>query len=240
MGLRKIIKLFEEGNVCVCGLKGRGKDMLMSNVVVRRKLPYVSNVDYGGNHYSFDPSVMSCGGNFYSNFISGNLNPYTYPYPDLTDIYISDAGIYFPTQYCSKLDRDYPYFPTFMACSRHLGDCSVHFNVQNLNRVWTKIAEQSDCYLMALGCRLIGKFVFQKIRYYDKYQSCVDRVKPFKVNLPLIGSGQTRYQVRLAKQQHESSYGVIKDMYLIYIHRSNYESRFIRDILSKGKGADLN
>ncbi len=32
MRLKHIIRLFETGNVCVCGLKGRGKDMLMANV----------------------------------------------------------------------------------------------------------------------------------------------------------------------------------------------------------------
>lgn len=40
MSLRKIIKLFDKGNVMVCGLRGDGKDMLMSNVVQRRKKPY--------------------------------------------------------------------------------------------------------------------------------------------------------------------------------------------------------
>ena len=38
MRFKKIIKLFEDQNVCVCGLRGTGKDLLMSNVVIRRKL----------------------------------------------------------------------------------------------------------------------------------------------------------------------------------------------------------
>lgn len=49
MNFKKLIRLFEDGNVCVCGLRGRGKDLLMSNVAVRRGLDYISNIDYGGN-----------------------------------------------------------------------------------------------------------------------------------------------------------------------------------------------
>ena len=240
MGLRKIIKMFEEGNVCVTGLKGRGKDMLMSNVVARRKLPYVSNVDYGGERFEFDPVVLNCGGNSYKNFISKDIRFYEYPYPDGTDIYVSDAGIYFPTQYCSQLDRDYPQVCTFMAGSRHFGDCSFHFNVQNLNRVWTKIKEMSDQYIMCLGCHVIFGFVFQKVRIYDKYESCVARVKPFTVNLPLIGSGSTRYNVRLARASYEAAHGSIKTMYLFYRHKSDYDTRFLRELLFKGeRGEDL-
>ena len=54
MRLKKDNNMFRDGNVCVTGLRGRGKDMLVANVVLRRKaqrkpLPYVSNVDYGAD-----------------------------------------------------------------------------------------------------------------------------------------------------------------------------------------------
>ena len=124
--------MFNSGNVCVCGLRGRGKDLLMSNVVVRRNLPYVSNMDYGGEHYELVMQHFDCGGNTYQNFIDNKYIPYSFPYEDGTDIYISDAGVYFPSQYCSELNRHYGYFSTFMALSRHLGDSNLHFNVQML------------------------------------------------------------------------------------------------------------
>lgn len=47
MRFKKMMKHFEDGNVCVIGLRGRGKDMLQGNVIVRRKKPYISNTDYG-------------------------------------------------------------------------------------------------------------------------------------------------------------------------------------------------
>lgn len=95
MRFKKVIKLFEKGNVCVCGLRGRGKDLLMSNVVVRRRLPYVCNIDYGGERYPFSYLDLDCGSNTYQNFIRGSVNYYRYPFPDGTDVYLSDAGIYF-------------------------------------------------------------------------------------------------------------------------------------------------
>ena len=49
MGLRKIIKMFESGCVSVSGMMGTGKDLLMGNVIMRRKRPYVSNMNYGGD-----------------------------------------------------------------------------------------------------------------------------------------------------------------------------------------------
>ena len=120
--IEKIIKLFRAGNVCVCGLRGRGKDMLMANVAVRRDLPYVSNTDYGGDHIPFDPMNYTCGYNTYENFISGDIKPYSYPHEDGTDIYVSDAGIYFPAQYCKELNRSYGFLSTFVALSRQWGE----------------------------------------------------------------------------------------------------------------------
>lgn len=61
------------------GLRGRGKDMLMSNVAIRRNLPYVSNVDYGGHYFPLHMSDFDCGMNTYNNFITGNLKPYFFP-----------------------------------------------------------------------------------------------------------------------------------------------------------------
>ena len=182
-GLRKVCDIFKSGNTCVTGLRGRGKDLLMSNVVARRKLPYISNIDYhckSSQYIRLDfPSLDTK--NEFQDFIDGTIKKYDYPYPDGADIYISDSGIYLPAQYYTKLDKLYGYLSTFMALSRHLGDCNVHINAQNLNRVWDKVREQSDMYILCRSCKvLFGKLVFMRILVYDKYQSCIDRVKPFK------------------------------------------------------------
>lgn len=229
--MKKIINLFELGNVCVCGLRGRGKDMLMSNVVVRRGLPYICNTDYGGNWHPFIPFDFNVGGNTYENFISGDLKPYIFPYEDGTDIYISDGGVYFPSQYCSELNKKYGYFSSFMALSRHLGECNVHFNVQNLNRMWDKIREQSDIYIMCNATKVyFRRFVVQRVTIYEKYESCVARVPPFKRPRVRLNADR-KMNFQLEKQKYEITYGYIKRRLLIYRNKSSYDTRIFRTML---------
>lgn len=235
MRLKKIIKLFEEGNVCVCGLKGRGKDMLMANVTQRRKIPYVSNVDYGGVCYPFIPLEFDCGRNTYEEFIDGDLYPYEFPFADGTDVYISDAGVYFPSQFQGDLVKKYGFFCSFMALSRHLGECNVHFNVQNLNRCWDKIREQSDVYIMCNGCKvLFGKIVVQRVTLYELYDSAVRRVPQFRLKKPWINADR-RFQWETQKQNYDISYGNIRSGLLIYRNRSQYDTRVFKEMLKNGK-----
>lgn len=233
--MRKIVKMFNKGNVCVAGLRGDGKDMLMANVVCRRKQDYISNVCYDPNHHiPFVPKEFDCAGNIYKDFIEGTVRRYIYPYPDGTDIYISDVGVYFPSQYCSQLNRDYGYFSTFMALSRHLGDCNVHFNVQNLNRAWDKLREQSDLYIWCNWCKvLFGRIVLQKVTIYEKYQSCVDRIPPYNVPMPWINADRIQHW-KIDKQKYFCNYGKVKPRLLLYLNRSNYDTRVFAEVLANG------
>lgn len=236
MSINKIIKLFQSGNVCVCGLRGRGKDMLFANVAVRRGLPYVSNTDYGGDRILFFPRAYDCGGNTYENFLDGEILPYTYPHEDGTDIYLSDAGIYFPAQHCKELNKKYPFISTFVALSRQLGECNFHFNVQNLNRVWDKIREQSDIYIMCNWCRVLpGQIVFQRVTVYEKYQSAVDRVPPYKPPKVRLNSDR-KLNIAMEKQRYRTSYGDIKVYNLIYKNKSTYDTRVFKRMLELAKG----
>lgn len=229
--MKRIIKLFRAGNVCVCGLRGRGKDMLFANVVARRNLPYVSNTDYGGDHILFDPLNYTCGGNTYEDFILGSLKPYTYPHDDGTDIYVADAGVYFPAQYCKELNKRYGFLSTFMALSRQLGQCNFHFNVQNLNRVWDKIREQSDIYIMCNRCVVfLGRFVFQKVTVYEKYESAVDRVPPYRPPKVRLNSDR-KMNIAMEKQRYRTAHGEIKPYMLFYRNRSNYDTRIFKRML---------
>ena len=234
--LNKIIRLFEAGNVCVCGLRGRGKDMLFANIIARRAAPYVSNTDYGGQRRRFDPLDFDCGGNTYKNFISGEITPYVYPFADGTDIYISDAGVYFPSQYCSELNKSYGFFSTFMALSRHLGSCNVHFNVQNLNRVWDKIREQSDIYVMCNFTKVFGKgrYVLQRVTVYENYESAVNRVPPYRSPSVRMNADR-KLTVQMEKQRYRLQYGEIKRYLLFYRNMSTYETRVFKYMLEDGK-----
>lgn len=237
MKFKKIIKIFESGNVCVCGLRGRGKDLLMSNVVVRRKLPYVCNIDYGGERYPFNYSDLDCGSNTYKNFLSGNVHKYVYPFPDGTDVYVSDAGIYFPSQYCNELNKQYPYLAVFQAISRHVGKCNFHFNAQSLGRVYDKIREQSDVYLLCRRCFYVAGYVVQFITIYDKYESALNRQKPLRAHVPLFANSQARIMAKMHRDQFEAAHGTIKNRILFYKNKSTYNTRQFKEILEKGSAS---
>lgn len=236
-----LIRLFKRGNVSVDGLRGTGKDMLFGNVIARRKEPYVSNTDYHCKKSVFirlEVDKLRIGNNF-QNLIEGDVVAYDYPYPERCDVYISDAGIYFPAQYQDKLVKLYPDLPTFCALSRHLADCNVHFNVQTLARMWDKFREQSDIYIKCLSCHVLGKLVFQRIRIYEKYQSCVDNVKPFKPLRPrLLDSKELKAQIfnynAQQKARYDNEYGSIKTKWLIYRNKSKYDTRLFKGVFSRG------
>lgn len=234
--LKPIISLFKQGNVCVTGLRGRGKDMLMANVIARKKQDYVSNIDYACfnlSHIPLDLNKLDLGGNKYDDFIKGTVKAYKYPYPENRDIYISDVGVYFPAQYCNELNRQYQEFPYFMALSRQLGNANVHINVQNLNRAWDKIREQSDNYIYCRWCIYIPfiRLVIQRVTVYDKYESCLNRVKPFRTSVPLFGSSDAKARVRIEKDKFNQQNGNIKGRTLIYFNRSHYNTRHFKDLM---------
>ena len=235
MRFKKIIKMFEDGNVCVTGLRGRGKDMLMSNVVVRREKSYVSNVNYGGDFHAWRYEDFDIGGNSYKNFINGGLWHYEFPFDDGTDLYLSDVGVYFPSQYCNELNRDYKQFPIYMALSRHLAAGNVHFNVQNLNRAWDKIREQSDQYILCRWCIVWHGWVLQCVRIYEMYDSCLHRVPPFRLRKPWILAVEARRQWEMEKERYEQKFGIVQQRWLLYRNKSSYDTRIFKTLLKGGK-----
>ena len=235
MSLRKIIKMFKKGNVCVTGLRGTGKDVLFGNVISRRKEPYISNLDYGGNYYELDLKKLDIGSN-YSEFITNSVHYYEFPYPLGTDVYISDVGVYFPSQYTNKLNNQYEGLVYYQALSRQVSHNNVHINVQNLNRAWDKIREQSDMYIRCIWCKILFGIVFQKVIVYDKYQSCLDRVGVCRVKKPnIFMSKNARLERELYIDKFENSYGKIKSMFLIYKHRSSHDTYYFEKLLKGGK-----
>lgn len=235
--LIKVIKMFSLGNVIVCGLRGRGKDMLMANIIARKeKKCYISNFDYKIKRKQYIPLDFSklFVGNDYRNFISNEFNKYVYPYPENVDIYVSDIGNIFPNAFHSQIQKQYIDFLSYPMLSRHLGNNNFHCNIQNMNKLWDKLREQSDLYIMCMSCTvLFKKIVIQKIRLYDNYNSCINRVEPFKSPFKLIGS--KKIDIKLEKQRHRNQYGIIKKYTLIYFNRSNYDTRYFKKVLENGK-----
>lgn len=237
--MRKIINLFENHSVSVSGKKGTGKDLLMSNVAYYRRKYYISNADYkcrNSRRIALDFQRLKTG-NIYKNFLEGNVKKYVYPYPDGTDIYISDCGIYFPCQYNEKLNKEYEDIINFIALSRQLGDCRVHTNAQSLNRVWDKLREQSDVYIVCQWAKVFGRLAVQKVRIYEKYESAVANVPPCRAKAPLLCSSAVRTQYKLMHENYRIQYGKIEERILVYPHMSKYDTRLFKTIL---EGGDLN
>lgn len=234
MLFRSIIKMFESGNVCVTGLVGTGKDLIIANVIERRKKAYISNIDYGGSYAPLDFKKLDLGQNSYENFIDGDLNHYEFPYSRGSDIYLSDAGVYFPAQYCNELNKKYPYLASFMALIRHTGHCRFHINVQNLNRLYDKIREQSDLYIRCRRCIYIPfiNLVIQQITLYDKYDSCVNRIKPCRVPMFSLNP-QARAQLDTYRDNFYNTHGTVKNRILVYFNRSKYDTHFFGKLLKE-------
>ena len=240
MRIKEIVKMYEKGSVLCAGQRGSGKDRLTANVVARRGGYYVSNVNYKAKGklkkarwIKFNPALLRVG-NDYESFIQNKVKTYIYPYPDGTDIYISDAGIYFPSQYCGELNKRYKDIPTFMALSRHLGQCNVHVNSQAINRVWDKIREQSEQYIVCQSCKVIGPVVIQFVRIYERYQTAVDNIPPCRVKTPLFNA-ERRQRAMLAKEQYLLQYGKIQSRVLVYLNKSDYDTRIFKTILEGGE-----
>lgn len=229
--MKSIIKMFKSGNVCVTGLRGTGKDLLMGNVIARRKEEYISNLDYGKGYIQLNLTDYDIK-NKYSNFISGQVNKWVSPYQE-KDIYISDCGVYFPSQYCNKLNNEYEGFVYYQALSRQISRNNVHINVQNLNRCWDKIREQSDLYIRCRKCLYIPyiNIVLQWVTIYEKYETCLNRMQVPKVTLPLFADQQTRMHARIYLDQFRNTHGKIKNKFLIYHNKSKHDTFYFEKLL---------
>lgn len=240
LSIKKIVRLYKRGSVSVCGLRGHGKDMLTANVVLRRKLPYISNVDYGGQWIPLDLSALDTG-NTVDAMLTGQLRRYVYPYDDGIDIYISDAGIYFPSQDFTYLNKRYAYMAQTQALLRHLGNCAMHVNSQALCRVWDKIREQSDQYIDCNMCKYFRRLrlVVQVVTVYDQYDAANMHVPPFPIPPPIFGGAAVRMQYKLQHANYLITHGHIRRYLLIYRNKSHYDTRFFKTLFeSAPNGGD--
>lgn len=227
-------KYFDFGSVCVTGMRGRGKDMLMANIACRSPA-HISNINYGKGYIPLEYDKLDIK-NKPDDLVSGNIKPYVYPYPEGVDIFISDIGVYFPAQYFDYLNKKYPTLPMFLALSRQLGLCNIHLNCQFLGRAWDKFREQSDCYILANSCKVIGKLVIQDITIYDRYESALNRAKPFWYPPCRLGASREerrdwRNNRSLAYARFYEQHGEVKQVKLVYLNKSTYDTRYFKSLL---------
>lgn len=252
MRFKKLIKrYFKKGNVCVFGLRGTGKDLIFGNVIARRKKDYISNLNYSKdkNYIKLNFHNLNLGLNTYNNLINNNIKYYDFKdfYPVGTDIYVSDSGIYFPSQYCNELNKEFRHFPMYLALSRQVSENNFHINTQALNRVWDKIREQSDIYIMCRKCIYIPltklsifnirffrhDFVIQFIRLYERYDSAIQKMNPCRIKVPLLNK-QAKTNARIYIDQFNSTNGFIKNKILFYRNKSKHDTLYFSKLFERG------
>lgn len=238
MRFKKIIDLFKQRNVCVDGLRGRGKDLLFGNVINRLKKPYISNLCYDkkGLYNQFNINDFDIKNN-YRNFNNYDINKYEFPFEDSMDLYLSDCNLYFPNYDFINLNKEYKGFIGYCALSRQISNNNVHFNTQNLNRVWDKLREQSDVYIKCVACFYIPfiKLVIQKVIIYNKEESCINRIRPCRIRVPFNASKEAKMNAQLYKDNFYNVHGDVKSHWLIYFNKSKHDTRAFREILQNGK-----
>lgn len=192
-----LVNEFRRCNVMVWGKKGSGKDVIFAHVIALRGETHYSNIPYDGNTEVIELHELSAGDNTFIDCINGTIRPFEPRFEECADIYVSDAGIYFPNTMDRLLNELYPSTPVLMALSRHLYNNNIHTNCQAFDRPWKKIREQADSYIQVLRTRDRGDCLLVDILGYDKYGNAENEVDP-----------AAKYTVRVPKYelQYDSRY----------------------------------
>lgn len=218
-------KIFNNGSVIVFGKKGSGKDLLFNYIINTRK-EYYSNIPYkkkGCNVIQLHQ--LSCNLT-YEDFINGNYVLSEPVFKESVDTFISDAGVYLPSQYDAMLHRKYKSLPVFYALSRHLYQMNIHSNTQALDRLWKALREQADYYVKTLGSFKLPFIVVTRFRFFDKYSSALNDIRPLKRSLLKGEVGNV----------HNANVGEIKDGFIIqFKFNIKYNTRYFKELLLKQK-----
>ena len=222
---RFLVQRFKEGNVIVFGSKGKGKDLLFQAVVNKRKDKYFSNVNYGGSYDSFSFDLIDLAPNTYENMINNDVVKVPSKISEQEDIYISDAGVYLPSQYDTLLNKKYRSFGLAYALSRHLWLNNIHCNTQSLGRVWKLLREQADTYIRCRRSWSIFGFIITEYTIYDKYSSAENDVRAVKSRL---ANKYSKSEVDI----YNATNGLVKNGWIIQRKRSiKYDTRIFKQKL---------
>lgn len=228
-----ICKKFIEGNCIVVGKKGKGKDLFFNQVINKRKSKCLSNIQYNPAYCQKKPlSYLKLKNEVgeelkYSDFLRGNFKPTEKKLDECKDYYISDCGVFLPSQCQAELCKDYPSLPITYALSRHLARMNIHANSQALNRIWDKLREQADSYFIIRKSINFGFFFLQKVTFYDDYNRCLQNLRPFKSN-KLLSSKENK----ALYENYTAQNGLIKNMWTIQLKRNiKYDTREFHKII---------
>lgn len=196
---RWLLNEFQRCNVMVFGKKGSGKDVIFAHVIALRNEKHYSNVPYDCNTEVIQLRDIAAGDNTFVDCINGTIRPFAPCFDEGCDIYISDAGVYFPSTLHKALDELYPSMPVFMALSRHLYNNNVHTNCQAFERPWIKIREQADSYIQVLRTVVRDDCLLVHIVGYDRYKDAESESNPAVEYIVRVPIGELLYDSRYFK-----------------------------------------
>lgn len=223
---KKVKDLFKELSIVVCGKRGSGKDTLMSAIAWKKK--HNSNVMLQKDtniinlHEIIIPQVDRIG---LTNGTKYNLDPSSYEqFNNIT--FISDSQVYFPNWDDSALKKEYPSLPIVYSLWRHLFNAPLHFNTQNLERLYKILREQAEDCIMCLGCVFLPFYCVMKVRYYERARDCIEGLKPIHVGL--FRKGNPDYNIEQSKRWE------IKDYFLIIPrYKINHDTHYFKKLIFK-------
>lgn len=195
-----LVNEFSRCNVMVFGKKGSGKDVLFAHVIALRGEKHYANIPYDQNTEVIELWEVSAGDNTFEDLINGSIRKFDARFDECADIYISDAGIYFPNTTNKVLDDKYPSMPVLFALSRHLYHNNIHTNCQAFGRPWKKIREQADSYIQVLRTVCRGDCLYVRINVYGKESDAENEknvTAKYTVRVPI---GELQYDSRYFRE----------------------------------------
>ena len=237
-----VAKKFKQGNCIVWGKKRKGKDLLFQKVIVKRKKEkYQTNYpkEFGYRYKQIaqiNMNDLSVYPNTYESLIANVIKKIPY-YRELekVDTYISDGGIYLPSQYNHILNKLYPSMPIFYSVIGHLRDSNIHVNYNgHITRLWDKLREQADDYFkVERTIWIFGLIAFTKVRYYEEYNTAEAGVLPMK-------KGFMNKDQKALYEQFKAQYGEIKRFWIVSFSKQvHYDTRYFRRLFYEEKDFDV-
>lgn len=235
-GKQALVKCFEEENCIVFGPKGSGKDLIDNKVIESRKEPCYANIPYN-KEYCVVRSIkdFSVEPNTYKDILNGSIKKIDKINKEHCDMYISDGGIFLPSQHAGDLVKNYPSLPIYYALSRHLTNSNIHINTQYLGRVWDKLREQAAYYIRAvhttkLAIKIKNKehgFLITDFIIYDNYQSALSKLRPFENKRLFEGAeGAAAKADFIAKHGNIRSYKIIQTIGSVHYDSRHFHKEF--------------
>lgn len=215
-------------NCIIYGPIGSGKDLAMAILTHKERGEHIANIPYNEKTIVRPLNYVTVAPNTYAEFIDDNITIMEKSIQEGKNIYISDGGVYLPSQMDTVLSKKYPSFPIAYALIRHLANANIYVNVQNLNRLWIKLREQADGYIRTRGALFFPKWLpflrryfFLKITLYDNYDDALERLRPIRKML----NGDYAAVAR-------SERGLIKEMRLLIPKKwLKYDTRYFHKVI---------